>query len=335
MIYDSILDTVGNTPIVRLNRIGPEHVKIYAKVEAFNPMGSVKDRLALAIIDDAERRGLLTPRQTVIEATSGNTGIALAMVCAARGYPFVAVMVETFSVERRKIMRALGARVILTPASERATGMVKKAEELAERHGWFLARQFENPANPYFHRNTTAPEILGDFATRELDYIVMGWGTGGTLTGIGEVVKAARPSVRIVAAEPATAAVLGGKDWQPHKIQGIGPDFMPKVINADVVDEVSAVTDEEAKQTSLRLAQEEGIFVGLSAGAAVAAALNVAENAEPGSSILVMLPDTGERYLSTYLCEDLSEGSDDEWLESLDCEGPNEEEATQTRKRVA
>jgi cysteine synthase len=319
MIYDSILETIGRTPVVRLKRIGSEHATIYVKIEAFNPMGSIKDRLALAIINDAERRGTLAPGQTVIEATSGNTGIALAMVCAARGYPFVATMIETFSIERRKIMRALGARVILTPAAEKATGMVRRAEELAERHGWFLARQFENPANPGFHRNTTGPEILSDFASRELDYVVTGWGTGGTLTGIGEVIKAARPAVRIVAAEPAGASVLGGQEWKPHKIQGWTPDFMPDVLNNAVVDEVVAVADEEAKAMSLRLAREEGIFVGLSAGASLAAAGKLAVRAKPGSAILVMLPDTGERYLSTYLCADLNEGSDDAWLESLEC----------------
>jgi len=322
MIYDSILETIGNTPVVRLGRIAPEHARIYAKIESFNPMGSVKDRLALAVIQDAERRGVLEPGQTVIEATSGNTGISLAMVCAAKGHPFVATMAESFSVERRKIMRALGARVILTPAAEKASGMVRRAEELAERHGWFLTRQFENPANPEFHRNSTGPEILRDFATRDLDYVVTGWGTGGTLTGIGEVIKAARPSVRIVAAEPATASVLGGQEWRPHKIQGWTPDFMPEVLDPEVVDQVVAVSDEESKDVSLRLAQEEGIFVGLSAGAALAAALKVAEQAEPGSSILVMLPDTGERYLSTYLCADLDEGSDDDWLRSLEPEEP-------------
>jgi cysteine synthase A len=318
MIYDSILDTIGNTPVVRLNNIAPEHAQIFVKVESFNPMGSVKDRLALAIINDAERSGALEPGQTVIEATSGNTGIALAMVCAAKGYPFVATMIETFSIERRKIMRALGAKVILTPAAEKATGMVRRAEELARRHGWFLARQFENPANPAFHRNSTAPEILRDFAARELDYVVSGWGTGGTLTGIGEVIKAARPGVRIVAAEPASASVLGGNQWAPHKIQGWTPDFMPQVLNRDVVDAVYGVTDEEAKAMALRLAQQEGIFVGLSAGATLAAAVKLAEQAEPGSSILAMLPDTGERYLSTYLCADLVEGSDDAWLAEIE-----------------
>lgn len=219
MIYNSILDTIGNTPVVRLNHIAPNHVTIYIKIEAFNPMASVKDRLAFAVIDDAEKRGALKPGQTVVEATSGNTGIALAMVCAAKGYPFVATMVETFSVERRKIMRALGAKVILTPATERGTGMIKKAAELAQKHGWFLARQFENPANPAFHRNTTGPEILSDFAVKRLDYWVSGWGTGGTLTGAGEVIKlAARPETTIVTTEPAEASLLAGGDWHPHKI---------------------------------------------------------------------------------------------------------------------
>lgn len=317
MIYNSILDTIGNTPIVKLNNIAPEHVEMYVKVEAFNPMASVKDRLAFAVIDDAEKRGVLKPGQTVVEATSGNTGIALAMVCAAKGYPFVATMVETFSVERRKIMRALGAKVILTPAAEKGTGMVKKAEELAEKHGWFLARQFENPANPAFHRNTTGPEILRDFAGKKLDYWVSGWGTGGTLTGAGEMIKLARPDTKIVATEPAAASMLAGADWQPHKIQGWTPDFIPDVLNRDVYDELYPVTDEESKTWALRLASEEGIFCGLSCGGTVAAAMKVAENAEPGSVILAMLPDTGERYLSTYLFEGMNEGSDEEWLASL------------------
>lgn len=317
MIYNSILDTIGNTPIVKLNNIAPGHVEMYVKVEAFNPMASVKDRLAFAVIDDAEKRGVLKPGQTVVEATSGNTGIALAMVCAAKGYPFVATMVETFSVERRKIMRALGAKVILTPAAEKGTGMVKKAEELAEKHGWFLARQFENPANPAFHRNTTGPEILRDFAGKKLDYWVSGWGTGGTLTGAGEMIKLARPDTKIVATEPAAASMLAGADWQPHKIQGWTPDFIPDVLNRDVYDELYPVTDEESKTWALRLASEEGIFCGLSCGGTVAAAMKVAENAEPGSVILAMLPDTGERYLSTYLFEGMNEGSDEEWLASL------------------
>lgn len=317
MIYNSILDTIGNTPIVRLNHIAPKHVDMYVKVEAFNPMASVKDRLAIAVIEDAEQRGVLKPGQTVVEATSGNTGIALAMVCAAKGYPFVATMVETFSIERRKIMRALGAKVILTPAAEKGTGMVKKAEELADKHGWFLARQFENPANPAYHRNTTGPEILRDFAGKRLDYWVSGWGTGGTLTGAGEMIKLARPDTKIITTEPANASLLAGNDWQPHKIQGWTPDFIPDVLNRDIYDELYPVTDEEAKTWALRLASEEGIFVGLSCGGTLAAAMKVAEKAETDSVILAMLPDTGERYLSTYLFEGMNEGSDDEWLAGL------------------
>ncbi|MCX4187294.1 cysteine synthase A [Methylophaga sp. OBS4] len=316
MIYNSILDTIGNTPVVRLNNIAPAHVDLFVKVESFNPMASVKDRLAFAIIDDAEKRGVLKPGQTVVEATSGNTGIALAMVCAAKGYPFVATMVETFSVERRKIMRALGAKVILTPAAEKGTGMVKKAEQLAEQHGWFLARQFENPANPAYHRNTTGPEILCDFAGKRLDYWVSGWGTGGTMTGAGEMIKKARPDTKIIATEPAAASMLAGDDWNPHKIQGWTPDFVPDVLNRKVYDELYPVTDEEAKDWALRLASEEGIFVGLSSGGTLAAAMKVAKKAEPGSTILAMLPDTGERYLSTYLFEGINEGSDDDWLAS-------------------
>ena len=317
MIYDTILDTIGNTPVVRLNKIAPENVEMFVKCESFNPLASVKDRLAYAIVTDAERKGLLAPGQTVVEATSGNTGIALAMVCAAKGYGFVATMAESFSVERRKIMRALGARVILTPAAERGTGMVKKAEELAEKHGWFLARQFENPANPAYHRNTTAPEILRDFAHRRLDYWVSGWGTGGTMTGVGQVLKAARPEVKIIATEPAGASMLGGAEWQPHKIQGWTPDFLPDVLDPKVYDELHPVPDEEAKHWSLRLAQEEGIFCGLSSGATLCAAMKVAEQAESGSTILAMLPDTGERYLSTYLFEEIHDGTDDEWEASL------------------
>ncbi|HEX7815449.1 cysteine synthase A [Dyella sp.] len=311
MIYESIIDTIGNTPIVKLHRVAPSHVQLYAKVEAFNPAGSVKDRLALAIILDAERTGALQPGQTVIEATSGNTGVALAAVCAARGYPFVAIMTETFSIERRKLIRAYGGKVILTPAAARGSGMVKKAEELAAEHGWFLARQFENPANPAYHRSTTAAEILRDFAGRRLDYFVTGWGTGGTLTGVGEVLKVARPEVRIVASEPAGAALLSGKEWQPHKIQGWTPDFVPKVLNRGIADDVLPVDDVVARDTARRLAREEGIFVGLSSGATVAAALQAAEKAPENSVILAMLPDTGERYLSTFLFEGVNEGSDD------------------------
>ncbi|MBH1462342.1 cysteine synthase A [Stenotrophomonas sp. GD03993] len=316
-LYDSILDTVGNTPIVRLQRLAPPQVSVYAKVESFNPGGSVKDRLALAIILDAEARGVLKPGDTIVEATSGNTGVALAMVAAARGYKFVATMVETFSVERRKLMRAYGAKVILTPAAERGSGMVRKAAELAEQHGWFLASQFANPANPAYHRNTTAAEILRDFAGKRLDYFVSGWGTGGTLTGVGEVLKVARPQTRIIATEPAGAALLKGDDWKPHKIQGWTPDFVPDVLNRDVVDELVTVEDDRAIATARRLAAEEGIFVGISAGATVASALDVAARAEPGSVILAMLPDTGERYFSTPLFADVNEGSDDDWLAGL------------------
>ncbi len=317
MIYNSILDTIGNTPIVKINRLAPKHVNLYVKVEAFNPMASVKDRLAIAIIEDAERRGTLKPGQTVIEATSGNTGIALAMVCAAKGFPFVATMVETFSIERRKLMKALGAKVILTPAAEKATGMVRRAEELAEKNGWFLARQFENEANPAYHRNTTAAEILRDFAGHSLDYFVSGYGTGGTITGVGEVLKVARPEIQIIGTEPSGAALLGGKEWQPHKIQGWTPDFIPQVMNRNVIDKVIPVEDVVARDTSLALAREEGIFVGISAGGTFATALKVAQDAPEGSGILAMLPDTGERYLSTFLFEDITEESDDEWLRTL------------------
>lgn len=317
-LYDSLLDTIGRTPIVRLHRLPPKHVELYVKVEAFNPGGSVKDRLALAIVLDAERRGLLKPGDTIVEATSGNTGVALAMVAAARGYKFVAVMTETFSVERRKLMRAYGAKVILTPAAERGSGMVRKAEELARKHGWFLARQFENEANPAWHRSTTGPEILQDFVGRRLDYFVSGWGTGGTLTGVGQTLKLARPEVKIISSEPAGAQLLGGKDWQPHKIQGWTPDFVPAVLDRSVVDAIKPVDDLLARDTARRLATEEGIFVGLSAGATLAAALEVAKEAKEGSVILAMLPDTGERYLSTILFEGISEGSDDEWLAALD-----------------
>ena len=260
MIYDNILQTIGRTPTVRINRLGPDHVNLFVKVEAFNPMASVKDRLAIAIVEDAERKGLLKPGQTIIEATSGNTGIALAMVAAAKGYPFVATMVETFSVERRKLMKALGAKVILTPAAEKATGMVRLAEELAEKNGWFLARQFENQANPDYHRNTTAPEILRDFAGHPLDYFVSGYGTGGTITGVGEVLKVARPEIQVIGTEPAGAALLKGDSWQPHKIQGWTPDFIPEVLNRQVIDQVIPVTDEVARDTALALAREERYF---------------------------------------------------------------------------
>jgi cysteine synthase A len=312
MIYESILGTIGRTPIVRLQRLAPSGVTVYVKCEFFNPGASVKDRLAIAIIEDAEARGALKPGQTVIEATSGNTGIALAMVCAAKGYPFVATMVETFSVERRKIMRLLGARVILTPAAERGTGMVRKAAELADKHGWFLARQFDNPANPAYHRNTTGPEILSDFAGKRLDYFVTGWGTGGTLTGAGEMLHLARPELKIIAVEPEAAAMLSGKPFTPHKIQGWTPDFVPAVLNRAVPDRVLTVSDAEAFVTARALSRQEGIFCGISSGATVAAALNLAREVPKGTVLLAMLPDTGERYLSTALFEGIADGSDPE-----------------------
>ena len=312
MIYDSILQTIGRTPIVRINRIAPAHVTMYVKCEYFNPLSSVKDRLAIAIIEDAERSGALQPGQTVIEATSGNTGIALAMVCAAKGYPFVAVMVETFSIERRKIMRMLGAKVILTPAAERGSGMVRRAEELAKKHGWFLARQFENPANPAYHRQTTGPEILGDFAGRRLDFFVTGWGTGGTLTGAGEMIRLARPEVQVIATEPAGASLLAGAEFEPHKIQGWTPDFVPKVLNRSVPHRIVPVTDDESIAASRSLARNEGIFCGISSGGTFAAALKVAETAPEGAVLLAILPDTGERYMSTPLFEGIAEGSDPE-----------------------
>ncbi len=317
MKYDNILQTIGNTPIVKLNRIAPSHVDMYVKVESFNPLSSVKDRLAYAIIKDALDSGALAPGQTVIEATSGNTGIALAMVCAVMGHPFVATMVETFSIERRKIMRALGAKVILTPGAERGSGMVKRAEELAAEHNWFLARQFQNPANPAYHASTTGPEILQDFAGDRLDYWVTGWGTGGTLSGAGRVMKAARPDLKVVATEPEQASLLAGGEWAPHKIQGWTPDFIPDVLDREVVDQVVPVNEDESMANSLLLARQEGIFTGISGGATLTAALKIADQAEAGSVILAMLPDTAERYMTTPLFASINEGSDDDWLASL------------------
>jgi cysteine synthase A len=311
MIHDTILGTIGNTPIIRINHIAPDHVTMYVKCEAFNPMSSVKDRLAYAIINDAEQRGTLKPGQTVIEATSGNTGIALAMVCAVKGYPFVAVMAESFSVERRKLMRILGAKVVITPAAERGSGMVRKAEELAKKHGWFLAKQFDNPANPEYHRHTTGPEILRDFAGQRLDVWVTGWGTGGTLTGAGQVLKAGRPNLRIIAAEPEVASLLNGAEWNPHKIQGWTPDFVPSVLDRTVYDEILKVSDLEARDAARDLAAREGIFCGISAGGTFAAARRVAEKSPKGTVLLAMLPDTGERYLSTFLFEGINEGNDE------------------------
>jgi cysteine synthase A len=317
-LFDNILDTIGRTPIVKLHRLPPSHVQLYAKVESFNPGGSVKDRLAIAVVLDAEAKGLLKPGDTIVECTSGNVGIALAMVSAARGYKFVAVMGDGYSVERRKLIRAYGGKVILFPSAEGSSGGNRIADQLAEKHGWFRARQFDNPANPAYHRQTTAAEILSDFAGRRLDYFVTGFGTSGTLTGVGQMLKRARPEVRIIVAEPANAAVLSGKEWNVHKIQGLAPNFIPSVLDRSVIDELLPIDEELARDTARRLAAEEGIFAGISAGATVATALRIADSAPQGSVMLAMLPDTGERYLSTFLFDGLNEGSDDEWLMSLD-----------------
>ena len=326
MRFDSILGTVGNTPAVRINRLAPPNVKLYVKIEAFNPLGSVKDRLALGVIEDAEKRGELKPGQTVVEATSGNTGIGLAMVCAAKGYPLVVTMADSFSVERRKLMRFLGAKVILTPAAERGTGMVKKAVALAKQNGWFLTRQFENEANADFHSRTTAREIINDFAGERLDFWVTGFGTGGTLKGVARVLEKERPETKIIVAEPAEAPMLtsgteqqrnadgspaaGHPAWNPHPIQGWSPDFIPKLtgdaIAANYVDRIITIPAPEAVQWSKKLAQKEGIFVGVSAGGTFGAAMKVCADAPDGSTVLVMLPDTGERYLSTGLFADIS-----------------------------
>jgi cysteine synthase A len=324
MKYDSILETVGRTPIVKLSRIAPKHVSLYAKIESFNPMGSVKDRLALAVIERAEQSGALKPGQTVIEATSGNTGIGLAMVCARKGYPLVIVMAENFSVERRRLMRFLGAKVVLTPAWQKGSGMLAKAEELASEHGWFLTRQFENEANADIHTATTAPEILADFDGERLDYWVSVAGTGGTMKGVARALRAARPDTRIIIAEPDNSQVLGSgipqpapdgplivshPYFRPHPIQGTSPDFIPKLASdalaAGWIDRIVPVNGADALRLSREVAQKEGIFVGISAGAALAAALQVAKTAAAGSTILCMLPDTGERYLSTPLFEDI------------------------------
>lgn len=326
-IKSSILDTIGNTPIIRINNLAPDGVELFVKLEAANPGGSVKDRLALSIIETAERDGSLKPGQTVVEATSGNTGIGLALVCAQKGYPLVVTMAESFSVERRKLMRFLGAKVVLTPASEKGTGMVRKARELAETHGWFLARQFENPANPDVHAQTTAREILHDFGAGGLDYFVSGFGTGGTLTGISRTLRALSPSTKIVAVEPENARLLEDTHvqaynddgsaaaahpaWRPHPMQGWTPDFIPHVVQEALIenriDAYQPIGGAASMQAARDLACKEGIFVGTSAGATFAAALEVAKTAPKGSKILVMLPDTGERYLSTPLFEHISE----------------------------
>ena len=317
-LYDSILDTIGRTPIVRLNRMAPEHTTVYVKVESFNPGGSVKDRLALAVILDAEAKGLLKPGDTIAECTSGNVGIALAMVAAARGYKFVAVMGDTYSPERRKLIRAYGGKVILFPGALGSSGGNRIADELAEKHGWFRANQFDNPANPAYHRATTAAEILGDFAGKRLDYFVTGFGTSGTLTGVGQMLKLARPEVHVVAVEPENAAVLAGQEWHVHRIQGLAPNFVPSILDRSVIDELLTVNEVVGRDTARRLAAEEGIFAGISAGATLATALRVAQRAPEGSVLLAMLPDSGERYLSTFLLEGMNEGSDDAWLASLD-----------------
>jgi len=332
--YDNILKTVGNTPVVKINKLAPDHVNLYVKVEAFNPMGSVKDRLALGIIEDAEEKGILKPGMTVVEATSGNTGIGLAMVCAQKGYPLVVTMAESFSIERRRLMRFLGAKVVLTPAAQKGSGMLAKAMELAETHGWFLARQFENEANADMHSRTTAVEILSDFDDTSLDYWVTGYGTGGTLKGVARVLRERSPNTKIVVCEPDNAGLLAsGKEqevvpqgappishsaFHPHVMQGWTPDFISKLTadaqHGGLIDELKAIPGAAALKLATQLAQQEGIFVGISAGATFAGALDVAKSAPAGSNILCMLPDTGERYLSTLLFEDISADMDEEEL---------------------
>ncbi|HWH53437.1 MAG TPA: cysteine synthase A [Gemmatimonadaceae bacterium] len=332
--FSNILGTVGHTPIVRINRLAPAGVTLYVKIEAFNPLGSVKDRLALGVIEDAERRGALKPGQTVIEATSGNTGIGLAMVCAAKGYPLVVTMAESFSVERRRLMRFLGAKVVITPAAGRGIGMVEKATELANKHGWFEPHQFENEANADMHSRTTAREIVDDFAGERLDYWVTGFGSGGTLKGVSRVLRKERPETKIVVCEPADAPLLssgtpqprnadgtaatGHPAWKPHPIQGWSPDFIPKLVgdavDADAVDRIITVTGPDAMRASRDLARKEGILVGTSAGATFHAVLEVCKSADKGATVLCMLPDTGERYLSTPLFGEIAADMNDEEL---------------------
>lgn len=331
-LYDSILETVGDTPVVRINNLAPAGVTLYVKAEFFNPASSVKDRLALNIIEAAERSGELKPGQTVVEATSGNTGIGLAMVCAQKGYPLVVTMADSFSVERRRLMRMFGAKVVLTPRAQKGTGMYMKAAELAKKHGWFLARQFETAANADIHEATTAREIINDFKGGRLDYVVTGYGTGGTVTGISRVLRKERPDTRIILAEPANAALVGsgtaqerGADhspavshpaFQPHPIQGWTPDFIPYVLQEAIdrkgFDELIPVPGPEGVAWAKKLAMKEGILTGISGGASFAVAMKIAEKAQPGSVILAMLPDTGERYLSTPLFEAIPEDMDDE-----------------------
>ncbi len=330
--YANILKTVGNTPIVKINKLAPDHVDLYVKVEAFNPLGSVKDRLALGVIEAAEKDGSLKPGQTVVEATSGNTGIGLAMVCAQKGYPLVVTMAESFSVERRRLMRYLGAQVVLTPAAQKGTGMLNKAKELADKHGWFLTRQFENEANADIHSSTTAPEILADFEGKRLDYWVTGFGSGGTLKGVARALKAARPDIKIVATEPENSVLLNSgiiqannddgspaeshPGFRPHLMQGWSPDFVSKLakdaLDADLIDEFMPVNGEESLQLAKALAQQEGIFCGITSGATFAGALQIANKAPKGSVIVCMLPDTGERYLTTQLFDGIETNMSDQ-----------------------
>ena len=330
--FESIVETIGNTPVVRINRLGPKGVNLFVKIEAFNPLGSVKDRLALGVIEAAEKSGELKPGQTVLEATSGNTGIGLAMVCAAKGYPLVVTMAEPFSVERRKLMRFLGAKVVITPAAERAVGMIKKTYELAEKHGWFMTRQFENEANPDFHSRTTAREIIDDFAGDRLDFFVTGYGTGGTLKGVGRVLRKERPETKIIVCEPEDAQLLGSgieqkrqpdgspaaphPTFKPHPMQGWTPDFIPKLtgdaVDMHLIDRILPITGPDAIRHSKELAAKEGIFVGISSGGTFAGALKIAAEAGKGATILCMLPDTAERYLSTPLFADIPVDMNDE-----------------------
>jgi cysteine synthase A len=334
-LYDSVMDTIGDTPCIRINRLAPEGVRIYVKAEFFNPASSVKDRLAVSIIEEAERSGDLRPGQTVVEATSGNTGIGLAMVCAAKGYPLVVTMADSFSIERRKLMRFLGAKVVLTPRAAKGMGMYKKAVELADANDWFLARQFETDANALIHENTTGREILADFDGERLDYFVTGYGTGGTMTGVARVLRKHRPDTKIVLTEPANASIVSsGKaqertgagspagshpDWEPHPVQGWTPDFIPLVLQESIdrsyYDELIPVAGAVGMDAARQLAQREGIFTGISGGSTFAVALQVAERAEPGSVVLCMLPDTGERYLSSPLFEGIPDDMTDEETE--------------------
>jgi len=326
-LYESVIDTIGDTPCIRINTLAPKHVNMYVKAEFFNPASSVKDRLAISIIENAEAKGLLKPGQTVVEATSGNTGIGLAMVCAAKGYPLVVTMADSFSIERRKIMRYLGASVVLTPRSEKGLGMYNKAKELAEKNGWFFAQQFETDSNAEIHQNTTANEILNDFSDRELNYWVSGYGTGGTVSGVGRVLREKSANTKIILTEPESAALLASQivqerhsdntpasshsSWSPHLIQGWTPDFIPHVLQEAVdnkyYDELLPVSGEQGIVWAKRLARAEGIITGISGGSTFAIAMEISKKAEPGSNILCMLPDTGERYLSSPLFEDIPE----------------------------